>query len=92
MGVGLAEDATGAQRVLVGTSEPGGYLPPGVTLAPGETMAAGTGHAEADIVNYAQQMRASPLEVGATRPICPGCAALIDQAGPVPVTPLKVVP
>ncbi len=92
MGVGLAEDATGARSVLVGTSEPGGYLRPGVTLAPGETMAAGAGHAEADIVNYAQQNGLRLLEVGATRPICPTCAALIDQAGAVPVTPLKVVP
>ena len=92
MGVGLAEDATGAKSVLVGTSEPAGYLRPGVTLAPGETMAAGTGHAEADIVNYAQKNGLRLLEVGATRPICPGCATLIDQAGATPVTPLKVGP
>jgi RHS repeat-associated protein len=92
MGVGLAEDATGAQRVLIGTSEPGGYLRPGVTLAEGETMAPGTGHAEEDIVNLAQQNGLRLLEVGATRPICPPCAKLIEQAGATPVTPLKVVP
>ena len=92
MGVGLAEDASGAQRVLIGTSEPGGYLRPGVTLAPGETMAAGAGHAESDIVNYANANGLRLLEVGATRPICPGCAAAIRGAGAVPVTPLKGVP
>ncbi|WP_437967624.1 hypothetical protein WMF04_50185 [Sorangium sp. So ce260] len=30
------------------------------------------------------------LDVGATRPICPACAALIESAGAQPVTPLKV--
>jgi filamentous hemagglutinin len=92
MGVGLAEDAAGAQRMVIGTSEPGGYLRPGVTLAPGETMAPGTGHAEANIVNYAMQNGLRLLEIGATRPICSICAALIEQAGATPVTPLKVVP
>ena len=90
MGVGLAEDATGAQRVLVGTSEPRGYLRPGITLAPGETLAPGLGHAEADIAAYAQQNGLRLLEVGATRPICPSCAAAIEAAGATPVTPLKV--
>jgi len=89
MGVGLAEDATGARRVLIGTSEPGGYLRPGVTLAPGETVAAGMGHAEADIVAHAQANGLQLLEVGATRPICSSCAELIEQAGATPVTPLK---
>jgi RHS repeat-associated protein len=89
MGVGLAEDASGAQRVLVGTSEPRGYLRPGVTLAPGEMLASGLGHAEADIVKYAQQNGLRLLEVGATRPICPACAAAIAGAGARAVTPLK---
>jgi RHS repeat-associated protein len=90
MGVGVAEDASGARHVLVGTSEPRGYLRPGVTLAPGETIAPGLGHAEADIVNYAQQNGLRLLEVGATRPICPACAAAIEGAGARAVTPLKV--
>jgi filamentous hemagglutinin len=55
-------------------------------------MAAGVAHAEADIVNYAQQQGLRLLEVGATRPICPSCAASIEGAGARPVTPLKVVP
>lgn len=90
MGVGVAEDASGARQVLVGTSEPRGYLRPGVTLAPGETIAPGVGHAEADIVNYARQNGLRLLEVGATRPICPECAAVIEGAGARAVTPLKV--
>jgi transposase-like protein len=90
MGVRLAEDASGAQCVLIGTSEPRGYLRPGVTLAPGETLAPGLGHAEADVVNFAQQNGLRLLEVGATRPICPACTADIEWAGARPVTPLKV--
>jgi RHS repeat-associated protein len=90
MGVGLAEDANGASQVLVGTSEPMGYLRPGVTLNPGEILAPGLGHAEADIVNFAQQNGLKLLEVGATRPICPSCASLIEGAGATAVTPWKV--
>ena len=89
LGVGLAEDANGVQRVLIGTSEPRGYLRPGVTLNHGETLIQGSGHAEANIVNFAQQNGLRLLDVGATRPICPSCAALIEGAGAKAVTPLK---
>ena len=90
MGVGVAEDASGARHVLVGTSEPRGYLRPGVTVAPGETIVRGTGHAEADIVTYAQENGLTLLEVGATRPICADCATRIAGAGARATTPLKV--
>jgi RHS repeat-associated protein len=89
MAVGLAEDENGVNQVLIGTSEPMGYLRPGVTLQPGEILAPGTGHAEADIVNYAQQNGLNLLQVGATRPICPACRLIIEQAGASPATPLK---
>jgi filamentous hemagglutinin len=72
-----------------GGTQPGA-LRPGVLLKPGETLAPGLGHAEADIVNFTQQNGLRLLEVGATRPICPSCAAAIEGAGAVPVTPLKV--
>lgn len=45
--------------------------------------------AEANIVHYAEQNQLRLLEVGATRPICPPCAALLQRAGAVPVIPLK---
>ena len=89
MAVGLAEDAGGVQRVLIGTSEPRGYLRPGVTLSSGETVAPGLGHAEADIVNSARQNGLRLTEVGATRAICAECEALIRAAGAHPVTPLR---
>ncbi len=88
MAVGVVQDQEGAQSVLVGTSEPRGYLRPGVTLEPGETVVPGTGHAEADIVNYAQQNNLNLLSVGATRPVCPGCQSVIPPSTTI-VTPLK---
>jgi len=84
-GVG-GEDVAGGGA---GGHEVAGYLRPGVTLAPGETLAPGLGPAEADVVNFAQQNGLRLLEVGATRPICPNCATLIERAGAQPVTPLK---
>jgi filamentous hemagglutinin len=87
MAVGLAEDASGAERILIGTSEPRGYLRPGIDLVQGETLAPGLGHAEADVVSFAQQNGMRLLQVGATRPICSSCASLIEAAGAVPVGP-----
>ncbi len=90
MGVGVAEDANGARQVLIGTSEPMGYLRPGVTLKPDEILAPGMGHAETDIVDFAAKNQIKLLEVGATRPICPPCASVLEKVGATPVTPLKV--
>ena len=89
MAVGIAQDANGQQKVLVGTSEDGGYLRPGVQLNPDEIMAAGYGHAEADIVNFARENGYTLVEVGATRPICADCFFSIQGSGAVPVTPIK---
>jgi hypothetical protein len=89
MAVGRATDSSGAEKVLVATSEPGGYLRPGVTLKPGEILAAGGKHAEVDIVNFAKQNGLTLHEVGATRPICSICASAIEEAGAKSVTALK---
>jgi filamentous hemagglutinin len=88
MAVGLAEDSNGVQQILIGTSEPLGYIRPGL-LQPGEIVAGGLGHAEEDIVLFAQQKGWTLLEVGATRPICPFCAWIINVAGATPVGALK---
>ena len=90
MAVGLAEDASGGQYVLIGTSERMGRLRPGVTLNPGEILIRGFGHAEEDVVNFARQNGFNLLEIGATRPICRSCASLIEEVGATPVTRLKV--
>ena len=90
MGVGVLEDANGNQIIAVSTSEARGYLRPGVTLNPGEVLVPGTGHAEADIVNWAAQNGYTVRTVGAGRPICPSCASAISGANGVPATSLKV--
>ncbi|MGD7191143.1 DUF6862 domain-containing protein [Ralstonia pseudosolanacearum] len=90
MGVGVLQDASGNQVVVVSTSEPRGYLRPGVTLNPGEIVVAGTGHAEADIVNWAAKNGYTVQTIGAGRPICPSCASAISGVDAVPATPLKV--
>jgi filamentous hemagglutinin len=92
MGVAVVEDAQGARSVLISTSEPRGYLRPGVTLQPGETVVVGTGHAEADIVSYANANGLKVIDIGATRPICPSCQNVIGPTGANTATPLKVPP
>jgi len=89
MGVAVVEDSQGALTVLVGTSEPRGYLRPGVALQSGETIVTGTGHAEANIVSYANANGLSITSIGATRPVCLSCQDVIAKTGATIVTPLK---
>jgi filamentous hemagglutinin len=88
MGVGVGTNADGNETVLIGTSELRGYLRPGVTLEPGETMVSGTGHAEADIINYAKNNGISLPSIGATRPVCPACQLVISPETVI-ATPTK---
>jgi YD repeat-containing protein len=84
-----AEDAAGRRITLISTSERNGYLRPGVTLREGEVLVPGTGHAETDIVNYANANNLKVIEVGATRPVCSNCFGIISGAAATTVTPLK---
>jgi len=83
MGVGVVEDASGVRQVVIGTSEPHGYLRLGVSAAlkPGEIVVPGLGHAEANIVNWATQHGQRVIAVAAGRPVCPDCVRLIEIAG-----------
>ncbi|MCT4938927.1 hypothetical protein LZK35_31310, partial [Pseudomonas aeruginosa] len=92
MGVAVVEDANGARSVLVSTSEPRGYLRPGVTLQSGEKVIAGTGHAEADIVKYANANGLKVIDIGATRPVCASCQNILEPTGANVSTPLKPLP
>ena len=92
MGVGVVEDPNGVRSVLISTSEPRGYLRRGVTLNPGETMVVGTGHAEADIVDYANAYNLKVIDIGATRLVCPPCQDVIGPTGANISTPLKKRP
>lgn len=92
MSAAIVEDANGVRSVLIGTSEPAGYLRPGVTLRPGETMIPGACHAEQDIINYAASQNLRVIEIGATRPVCPNCVNAINPTGATITTPIKKVP
>nr|WP_290447151.1 hemagglutinin repeat-containing protein [Pseudomonas sp. 21LCFQ010] len=92
MGVAVVEDANGVRSVLVSTSEPRGYLRPGVSLQEGEKVVVGTGHAEADIVSYANANGLKVVDIGATRPVCASCQNVIEPTGANVSTPLKPQP
>jgi filamentous hemagglutinin len=92
MGTGIGQDAAGNLRTVVGTSEPGGYLRPGVSLNPGEELATGAGHAETSILAYMGENEIDPLAIAAGRPICPACAAAIEDSGAFPAGPLRIMP
>ena len=89
MAVGLA-DSEGESVILIGTSEPNGYIRPSVRAlvnaltARGAIVVPGTRHAEENIVNYAVKEELKLIEVSAGRPICEDCEALIRAAGAVP--------
>ena len=88
MAAAVVEDAAGNRKVLIGTSEPRGYLRPGVSLNAGEQMVAGAGHAEASIVDYAAANGLRIVDIGATRPVCAGCQGVIPDTANIS-TPLK---
>jgi filamentous hemagglutinin len=88
----VVEDSAGNRLVLIGTSEPRGYLRPGVSLKPGETVVAGTGHAEADIINYAKAKKLKVVDIGATRRVCVPCQDVIAPTGAKFSTPVKLRP
>jgi filamentous hemagglutinin len=89
MAAAVVEDSAGQRAVLIGTSEPRGYLRPGVELRPGERVVAGSGHAEADIVSHATANELKIISIGATRPVCPECQQAILPTRAEIVTPLK---
>lgn len=92
MAVAVAQDSAGEQIILVGTSEPGGYLRPGGTLKTGETLVTGTEHAEVNIVNYAFLNGLRLIDIGATRPICVPCQDAILPTGATMSTSLRPRP
>jgi filamentous hemagglutinin len=83
MSAGVVEAPDGTRRVLVGTSEPRGYIRRGVRdeIKPSETVVRGKGHAESDIVQEATAHGESVVTVGAGRPHCPGCVEAIEESG-----------
>jgi RHS repeat-associated protein len=84
-----AVDSSGNVTRIVASSENSLSAAQRAALRPGEVAATGPGHAEVTALNAAQQMGLTPVNVGASRPICPSCAGAIQNAGATPVTPLK---
>jgi filamentous hemagglutinin len=90
MAVGVGRrGANGPRAVIVGTSEPRGYLRPGVTVEADEIVAEGCGHAECNVIDRAVTEGVQLEAVGAGRPICPTCAERINESGAQPATPLR---
>lgn len=91
MAAAVVEDAQGNRRVVIGTSEPNGYLRPGVksALQSGESVIPGYGHAEADIVDWAAKNGYKVIAVAAGRPICENCVRTIEGASGIVASPKK---
>jgi RHS repeat-associated protein len=79
----------GSIQTLIGSSEKA--LRPGqrAALRPNETAVTGGGHAEQTVINAAKASGQQVNAVAASRPICPSCAAAIQQAGARAASPLK---
>lgn len=60
-----------------------------MTLQEGEKVVVGTGHAEADIVSYANANGLKVVDIGATRPVCASCQNVIETTGANVSTPLN---
>ncbi|WP_207839341.1 hypothetical protein [Williamsia soli] len=85
--VGLGLDQNGRRTVVVGTSEPAGYLRPGVVPEPHEVVV-GDGRApELAILGYFQERALVPVAVCATTPPSPEVAAVVDESGAHAIDP-----
>lgn len=85
--VGLGADANGRRTVIIGTSEPAGYLRPGVVPEPHEVVV-GDGRApELAILGYLRERDLTPLAVCAGTPPPPDVAAAVGESGAFVVVP-----
>lgn len=89
MSVAVTEDEFGRRVILIGTSEPRGYLRTGIVLQENEVIISGLKHAEQDIIDYATKSNLKIISIGATRNICPTCVKKIKPTGGVITTAQK---
>lgn len=81
LAVGLGRSGDGRRVVVIGTSEPGGYLRPGVVPEPHEVVV-GDGRApELAIIGYFADRDVIPLAVCAATPAPPDVSALVTGSG-----------
>ena len=90
--VAEVENPDGTTTRLVGSSENSLRKAQRDALQPGETPVSGPGHAEETVINAAKQNNQTVKAVAASRPICPSCAAKINEAGATAASPLKTQP
>lgn len=81
MAVGLGQDHDGRRIVVVGTSEPGGYLRPGTVPEPNEVVVGDGRSPELVIVDYLAARDLFPLAVCATTPPTPEVRSQLADAG-----------
>lgn len=79
--VGLGQDHDGRRIVVVGTSEPGGYLRPGTVPEPNEVVVGDGRSPELVIVDYLAARDLVPLAVCATTPPTPEVRSQLAEAG-----------
>ncbi|MGK9271135.1 hypothetical protein KXR83_09065 [Williamsia muralis] len=79
--VGLGQDHDGRRVVVVGTSEPGGYLRPGTVPEPNEVVVGDGRFPELVIVDYLAARDLVPLAVCATTPPTPEVRSQLADAG-----------
>lgn len=75
----VVETAQGGRYVA--SSEPSLSVAQRGALRSGETAASGSGHAEVTAVRAARAAGERPVEVAASRPICPACQAVLRSWG-----------
>jgi RHS repeat-associated protein len=92
--VASATTSDGKSVTLVGSNEQSLRPAQRAALNPGEIAVSGDGkaHAEVRVINYANENGMTVNAVAASRPICPGCATAIQNAGAIPASPLKLDP
>lgn len=79
--MGLGQDHDGRRIIVVGTSEPGGYLRPGTVPEPNEVVVGDGRSPELVIVDYLAARDLVPLAVCATTPPTPEVRSLLADAG-----------
>lgn len=79
--VGLGADQNGRRTVVIGTSEPAGYLRPGVVPEPHEVVVGDGRVPELAILGYFRDRDLVPLAVCAATPPPPEVAAMVDESG-----------
>jgi hypothetical protein len=81
LAVGLGQDHDGRRIVVVGTSEPAGYLRPGTVPEPHEVVVGDGRPPELAIVDYLRERELAPIAICATTPPGADVQSQLAEAG-----------